>query len=397
MSGYFSNFSLDKLTNTISSAAHKTQDKLSTAIANIQLDDPQAKLSLKVRKHYLQETLGAIDDISKLPPQYQFLEKKCDSLEKICRRMLVVTKTFEVEGYDYPPNLSESISDWWGANRSGLLSFMDGKKGEGSKAKAEEKDENEGFLPRSFAQALSKAAKDSGDVLRTLKDERKEPPQDEDEDEEEDINSLITMFEAWSKCEQKIDQEKAEMDSLMAKEFNKKLDKLINEDFKKVHSLRKKVEDSRLKFDTLRYELNLKEKEQQKAKAKEEENEKVDVVELNAPEEKAKTEGQETSEGEEHDLKADEKPSEDTASKIPESVENAEVDKEDPEHKLLEKLEDEFVSSTTEAVEIMGEITDSSEILSLVKLFHKFQLIYHRQCVQELEASTKILDGLDNE
>ena len=71
--------------------------------------------------------------------------------------MLVVTKTFEVEGYDYPPNLSESISDWWGANRSGLLSFMDGKKGEGSRAKAEEKDENEGFLPRSFAQALSKA------------------------------------------------------------------------------------------------------------------------------------------------------------------------------------------------------------------------------------------------
>lgn len=82
MSSYFGGFSFNKLTDTLTNAAHKTQDTLSTAIANIQLDDPQAILSLKARKHYLQETLGTIEDISKLPPQYQLLEKKCDSLEK---------------------------------------------------------------------------------------------------------------------------------------------------------------------------------------------------------------------------------------------------------------------------------------------------------------------------
>ena len=62
---------------------------------------------------------GTVSDISKLPPQYQFLEKKSDSLEKVCKRILLVSKTFEVEGYDYPPNLTESISDWWSLNKDG--------------------------------------------------------------------------------------------------------------------------------------------------------------------------------------------------------------------------------------------------------------------------------------
>ena len=59
------------------------------------------------------------------------------------------------------------------------------------------------------------------------------------------------------------------------------------------------------------------------------------------------------------------------------------------ENKLLEKLEDEFVSNTTAAVETMEEITDSSEILGLIKLFQNFQLVYFRQCVQEVEANLK--------
>lgn len=59
------------------------------------------------------------------------------------------------------------------------------------------------------------------------------------------------------------------------------------------------------------------------------------------------------------------------------------------------KLEDEFVSNTTAAVETMEEITDSSEILGLIKLFQNFQLVYFRQCVQEVEANLKVLNGLE--
>ncbi|SCU80002.1 LADA_0B04500g1_1 [Lachancea dasiensis] len=381
MSTYFSKFSLNKFADTITNAAHKTQDTLSSAIANIQLDDPQAKLSLKARKHYLQETLGTIEDISKLPPQYQFLEKKCDSLEKVCKRMLVVTRTFEVEGYDYPPNLSESLSDWWSSNKGGLFNFVSagGNKEKEAGTSSEHDEPSSGadtLMPKSFSQAIAKAAKDSGEVFNGLREEERKSSVEEEEDEDEDLTPLITMFEAWSQVQNKMDQGKTEMDNLMAKEFNSKLSSLIEEKFKNARTLRKKVEDSRLKFDTMRYEVKL--TEQQKNAASQAVNDNTsadsrkDVVE------------------------ASQDGSEEPANSAPEASELVEG-AESEAQKLLEKLEDEFVSNTTEAVEVMGEITDSAELINLVKLFHSFQLAYHRQCAQDLENSLKVLTDLETE
>ncbi|CUS21867.1 LAQU0S04e02608g1_1 [Lachancea quebecensis] len=366
MSNYFGGFSLNKLTNSITSVAHKTQDTLSTAIANIQLDDPQAKLSLKARKHYLQETLGTIEDISKLPPQYQFLEKKCDSLEKVCRRMLVVTKTYEVEGYDYPPNLSESLSDWWSSNKEGLLGFVSSSKKEKKPEPVE--DSKDALMPRSFAQAISKAAKDSGEAMAALKAEEQKASAEEDE-EDEDITSLIKMFEAWSTCQHNMDQSKAEMDTLMVKEFNHKLTTFIEEKFKNARALRKKVEDSRLKFDTMRYELKMVEQQGKSEETTQQTEEATQQAESQKPQEEEVevSKGTDSSDGS------------------------------DEAQKLLEKLEDEFVSNTTEAVETMGEITDSAEIINLVKLFHNFQLIYYKQCVQNLETSLNSLNELESD
>ncbi|SCV06059.1 LANO_0H21198g1_1 [Lachancea nothofagi CBS 11611] len=371
MSSYFSSFSLNKFTDTITNAAHKTQNTLSTAIANIQLDDPQAKLSLKARKHYLQETLGAIEDISKLPPQYLFLEKKCDSLEKVCRRMLIVTKTFEVEGYDYPPNLSESLSDWWSSNKEGLFNFASSKK-ETKPPTTTQSSDGDALVPKSFAQAISKAAKDSAEVLKFLREEEKNSSVDDDDEEDEDVSPLIKMFEAWSQCQYKMDQGKSEMDTLMIKEFNHKLTNLVDDKFKNARTLRRKVEDSRLKFDTMRYEVKFTEQQ-------------ASAVEKSSLEPAADSTNETL----------------DTASKV-ENEDATGVEKtldstESEAQKLLEKLEDEFVSNTTEAVEVMGEITDSSEIINLVKLFHNFQLVYHRQCVQDLENSMKLLNELDSE
>lgn len=342
MSGYLSNFSLNKITDTLANAAHKTQDTLNSAIANV--SDPQTKLSLKARTRYLQETLGTIDDKSKLPPQYQSLEKKSDALEKCCKRILLVTRTFEVEGYDYPPNLTESISDWWSLNKDGWFGT---KKPE--KTKNDSSDGSDAFLPRSFSQAISKAANDCNSVFTNLQEHG-----DEDE-EDEDVSNVAKMFDSWSKCYKNIDEGKHEMDSMIRKEFNTKLEKIINEDFKKVHASRKKVEESRLKFDTVRYEIKLKETENAKKST-------------------------ETDEASKDETKTEEEP--------PKTSE---------EDKLLEELEDEFVSNTTAAVEIMGEVTESAEILGLAKLFQNFQLVYFRQCVQEVEASLKTLGALESD
>lgn len=210
----FAKLSFNNITESISSAAQRTQEQFSSAIEKIHLDDPETRLSLLKRKHQLQETLGTVQDISQLPPQYKFLEEKSDALEKICKRLLVVTKTYEVEGYDYPPNLSESLNDWWSLNKDSLFSFSKKKADPGSETKSSD---DSGILPRSFALALSKATADSAVVLKKLKAEELESGQnlakkaastdelegspateeeDDEEEEDEDVDNLIKIFEA---------------------------------------------------------------------------------------------------------------------------------------------------------------------------------------------------------
>ncbi|AQZ16351.1 YPR148C [Zygosaccharomyces parabailii] len=372
MSGYFSNFSLNKLTDSIANAAQKTQDTLSSAVANVNLNDPQTRLSFKARTRYLKETLGAVDEISKLPEQYILLEKKSDALEKTCKRMLVVSQTFEVEGYDYPPNLSESFSDWWSTGKDGW--FGGSKKSSDDDVKGKENDQIDTFMPRSFSQAISKASHECGEIYEHAQNCEKKPLDDDDDE----IN-LVKMFNTLSICYKNIDEGKDEMDRSIAREFNKQLEKLINEDFKEIHVLRNKVENSRLKFDTIRYEMRLKEKEQTNAQVSEESRNGTDT-EPNANKEDKPADAVESAEPASNGTKA--------ASREP-LVQNPE------DNKLLEQLEDEFVSNTSEAVETMGSITEGTEILSLMKVFQNLQLVYYRQCVQETEASLKTLNGLE--
>lgn len=428
MSGYFSGFSLNKITDSIATAAHKTQDTLNSALANanVNLNDPQTRLSIKSRTRFVQESLGTVSDISKLPPQYQFLEKKSDSLENVCKRILLVSKTFEVEGYDYPPNLTESISDWWSLNKDGWF----GSKKSESNTKKKGSNHDDTFLPRSFAQAISKAAVDCECEFQSLEQNEKaelkkkkgskkttettevqdEDNEEEDEEDDEDLSSLIKVFDSWSTCYKNIDEGKAEMDSMMMKEFNKKLETLINQEFKKVHELRRKVEESRLKFDTMRYEVKAKEAEletQNYGAAEEVRSKDVGAKDVSATTttsfDETPSSGDEKPTSGDTEDRSEEEANEYTANGATDTKENSKNNQNDEslieeseENKLLEKLEDEFVSNTTAAVETMEEITDSSEILGLIKLFQNFQLVYFRQCVQEVEASLKVLSGLEN-
>lgn len=318
---YFSNLSFNKISDSIT-------DSINNAVTN--LNDPITKLSIKSKTRQLQESLGQLNDSSNLPNSYILLEKKCDSIEKILKKIINVTKTFEIEGYDYPPNLKESFSDWWSQDNIN--------------------DKDNSFLPRSFSQAISRVSNESTIYLNTIKQQEKVKNQEEEEeedDDDEDLNKLIKLFEIWSICYKNIDQGKSEMDQLIINEFNSKLQSIINENFKNVNSLRYKVHDSRLKFDTIRNELSTTEK----------------IVEKTTPEE--------------------------------ESKENTKDPVKDENEKLLESLEDEFVSNTAKAVEMMQEITENTQYLQLIKLFQNFQLVYHKQCIQEIESSIKKLDELE--
>ncbi|AGO11164.1 AaceriAFR309Cp [[Ashbya] aceris (nom. inval.)] len=361
MSAYFGTISFDKLANTLNSAAQKTHQKLSEtqehlthAIQNIKIDDPQTILSLKTRRRQLQETLGSAKDISQLPPQYGSLERKCDAIEQVCKKILVVSKTFEVEGYDYPPNPTESISDWWNTSTKENRFLKFGKGGADKQKEDKQKQPEAGSDTPSFANALHRAAKGSQHIIQEL-NEHEEAEKDQDVEIDEDIESLIKMFGTWADAQYNIDIAKREMDQFMVKEFNEKLSHLLEVDFKKGRVLRRKVEESRLKFDTLKYEQH----ERETALA-------------NKQDEAKQAEGATPSTGVTQSSTADL-----------------------AFYAQLEDAEDEFVSNTAEAVEFMTDIADATKLISLVKLFQNFQLVYHRKCVQELEASLNTLTSLE--
>ena len=374
----FSNFSLDKLTNTITTAAHSAQETINNTILS---PNAQTKLQIKKTTRFLQEKVGAIpeDEISKLPKDYKQLELKVDALEKVLNRLLLVTKTFELEGYDYPPNLTESLNHWWNEEDKNINNMKtrnpknDVKASESNEMDSVINTENDDSIDklveidssifnRSFAIAISKAVLDSQQIFVHLKkgEEQKSTNDEDEDDEDEDLNNLIKAFHSWCQCYKNIDQSKNDMDTMIVKEFNQKLSDLLSIDFKTVKKLRKRVQESRLEFDTMRHEIKI------KKSLKDEEDKK----ELES--------GRKESTNTEDETKKD----------------TDEEEEETEEDKLLEQLEDDFVSSITAAVEKMTEITDSIEIISLVKLFQNIQLVHYRQCVQELETSMKYLDTL---
>lgn len=398
----FSNFSLNKLTSTITTAAQSAQETINNTILS---PNVQTKLQIKKTTRFLQEKVGAIpeDEISKLPKDYQQLELKVDALEKVLHRLLLVTRTFELEGYDYPPNLTESLNHWWNEEDKKVRDFKNGEK-ESKESENEENKEtsnavdddsddklveiNPSIFNRSFAIAISKAVLDSQQIFVNLKKREEQnssnddKTNDEEDEEDDDLNNLIKAFQSWCHCYKNIDQSQNDMNTMIVKEFNQKLSDILAIDFKTVKKLRKKVQESRLEFDTMRHEIKIKNLSKKEAKE-----------ELT----KAKTESEKELESENKDnVDSKDKTKEDTSMEEQQQQQQQQEEEEEAteEDRLLEQLEDDFVSNITAAAEKMTEITDSVEIISLVKLFQNIQLVHYRQCVQELENSMKLLDTL---
>lgn len=429
----FSNFSLDKLTNSISTAAHSAQETINNKILS---PDAQTKLQFKKTTRFFQEIVGAIPahEISKLPQDYQQLELKVDALEKVLNRLLFVSKTFELEGYDYPPNLTETLNHWW--NEEDEVEKVE--EGEASDKKDTVGEIDPTIINRSFAIAISKAVLDSQQIYVNLKNKEEQEfnkGDAADEEEDQELNNLIKTFQSWSQCYKNIDQSKNDMDTMIVKEFNQKLIDLLEIDFKTIRKLRNKVQESRLEFDTMRYEIELKNKLKEEAEKKTTETQlgndadtvavategesvkeetkdnvavesdskkqsKDEVTSDSKEEEEEDTDEQANKKSSKKDknvVKKEEEPVEEADSKpatSPTPTPETHHDDQTEEEKLLEKLEDEFVSNITAAVENMTAVTDSVELISLVKLFQNIQLVHYRQCVQELEASMKVLDNL---
>lgn len=256
---FFSNFQ-----KTLQSSLDEVQSQATKLSKDI---TPLAKRTARL----VQEKLGSIDDISELPEEYIKLEKKVDSLQKVYKKILSITSTYEIESYDYPPNISESVSDfskvvsekWTHLQKASTTSDIEKILNEPSSTAQK--------LPTTLAHEISKAARQSHDYLVALNAKGSE-------------SSVTKVLLKWSETQSKIGYKRIEQDELILQEFNVRLTRSLHDSFTETTKFRKQVESARLQFDTIRHELKtkpeLEEDEEFNSKLDKYEDELVNATEL---------------------------------------------------------------------------------------------------------------------
>ncbi|KAG0675104.1 hypothetical protein C6P40_001887 [Pichia californica] len=340
----------------------QTTQQLTTSLNNLNLQDTAAQLSSTVQKEVnnlkpifarttrsLQEKFGSIDDISELPKEYKDLERRVDNIRQFYERVLEITRQYELEAYDNPSNLKESLSDY--------TSLINEKINELSQANTTQDAEKvlmsgrKDKTPKTFSHQFSKSMKISRENILANKavtnlpihialNGETEPSAtttevaDESTDDTDKETPLTTALLKISEAELKLGNERLEQDKLIIVEFNIKVKNLLQNDFVKCSHLRTQVENARLNFDTVRAEIK--------------------------------------------------------------SIQNGNPEVEVPEalSKKLEASEDELVNATEIAVEAMKELIKPLESINLLKLLFKIQLNYHKNVVTELTALVGELDTI---
>ena len=178
------------------------------------------------------------------------------------------------------------------------------------------------------------------------------------------------------------------MDKNIILNFNRRLERWIDVDYKNIMRLRRKVQDSRLEFDTMRYDVKNKGALQSESKAPDTSVTSSSATAAAESTDNTTPRSTEEKQEDEKEVKTEEKKSDEEPPKevVPDASTEKDADKEDTD-KLLEKLEDRFVSDALHAGEAMLAFTDSTELILLIKTFQTAQLEYYKKCVANLERS----------
>ncbi|SGZ39691.1 uncharacterized protein HGUI_01891 [Hanseniaspora guilliermondii] len=238
-SNFYSFF--NKVDTFISSTAQQIQSNIPT-VDSAFLEKEKESLNKNIQKNFFKinekmKTSKVInqDDAfqsTKLPDTYLQLEKQTDDLGKVLKKVITILETYEVEGYDYPPTLSDSLNEVWKVTNKFKLW---GKQED--EAKTESTQENEGFLPRSFAQALSNTFNLCNKILG----------------ESEDQEDLINAFNVLKDANTIMDEQKENQDNIIKTEILPSLRTLYTDVYKALKDKRRVVENLRIELDSLRY------------------------------------------------------------------------------------------------------------------------------------------------
>ena len=344
----------------------------------------------------VQERFIPNEDISELPQEYLLLEKKCDTLRNVYRQILSVTQTYELEGYDYPPNLKESIVDFskaFSEKVQGLAAATTTEEAERVLSKPAASQQ----YPNTLAHALSRACINSRNLLLKI-----------DQDNGDDVNdnegnALAKVLYLFGESQKEVGDKRLDQDKLIFEEFNQRIQDILNNSFKETIKDRKKVETSRLVFDQLRHEIKQLSIETTASSGsgsgKEGENAKSESPSAGPETTKDVKGGEVNVAGSASAGASISPPNTATTASSASGSDDGELNKLKKEklielNKKLETAEDGLVNNTTQAVNSMKKLIDPLESINLIKIFIKIQLNYHQFIVNKYNGLLTEIDKI---
>ncbi|RMZ92720.1 hypothetical protein DV736_g59, partial [Chaetothyriales sp. CBS 134916] len=188
-------------------------------------------------QQYLKESFGKADEKTQLPIEYTELEKRVDALKTVHQKLLEVTKQYNHEGYDYPPNLRESFSDLGRSihDKVTLLSKASSAAEAGAAFTAPPSTKPQ---PKTFNHAIARASLASSQLLK------------ESEPTGKDDDQLATALEKYALAEEKVGEARLAQDQQIQARFLAGWQTTLNTNIQFATKARRNVENSRLLLDS---------------------------------------------------------------------------------------------------------------------------------------------------
>ncbi|KAG5367925.1 Protein GVP36 [Yarrowia sp. C11] len=203
----------------------------------------------KRTQRMVQEKLGNVEDVTELPQEYLELEARVDALKIVHQKLLAVTSNYENEGYDYPPNLRESLTDL----SKTITEKVQGLSQVSSAAEAQSVLTAPGSKkdPKTMNHALGRAALGGVAALKEAGADSDDP--------------LSEALQKYAIAEEKIGEGRLSQDTLIANKFNAAFHTTLNTSLQFAAKARANVRNARLTLDAVKASAKAAKPEQQGA------------------------------------------------------------------------------------------------------------------------------------
>ncbi|KIW86863.1 uncharacterized protein Z519_12484 [Cladophialophora bantiana CBS 173.52] len=188
-------------------------------------------------QQYLKEQFGNADDKTQLPADYIELEKRVDALKQVHQKLLDVTKQYQNEAYDYPPNIRESFGDL-GRSISEKVTLLSKAHNASEAATAFTAPPSAKPQPKTFNHAIARASLASSQLLK----------QSNTSGTGED--PLANALEKYALAEEKVGEARLAQDQAIQSRFLAGWSTTLNTNIQFATKARKAVENSRLLLDS---------------------------------------------------------------------------------------------------------------------------------------------------